>query len=294
MIKLESDEWIHFIDWISRHYGTPRVGLIVFPLSFSTREATNAVEAILDQKPSLKDVLGALAISQMTKTYVPSLSLKARDLSKKEGLGLYALRVVSVWAAMMQPDDHEFHKFLAMQIISALSRKSDYINAAYLLELLNGEKAIRYQLVQAAIKASSAIGLDSQVSDIFHVYCLRYFHADQLNELRLLAYQQQQSSDNPFVDSLIQCIDAWLYINAASADTATSHTFSEYLSNLAVQLYAAEELGRDGLDVSPMSSCLDDILTMRKMTEGRYVPMADVGEPLIARLFAETSKLAMK
>lgn len=239
--------WLSFIDWVAKSYGSCNIGTIIFPGKVSITSATKYLSEALGNFKTQKELLGLLAISQISKADHPELDDQIAILLKREQLGFFALRIIAMWASLMRSGDKNLRTALVEKIIHTSVKKTDYINAAYSLECLHADSMQRLRLAQSAISSPTSNDFGSQTADIFHLYILRYLSLETLDQLKASISEQKILSNNSFLDSLLLCIDTWIHIRKSPESSPTLNTLSDFLSDLCLQIYPSLDSANQSL-----------------------------------------------
>jgi len=236
-IDINDPQWRAFVDWATHDYGTSHLGSIIYPLSFRSDQASSFITTILQQPHSHKDILGLLCVSQISGCAPAELSEAALTLASNQNLKILGLRCLSEWVVVMRREDHELIASLTDRAVQVASNRNDFFAAAYILEKLSAPCQARHQLVLNAMEKADAAGLDSPLSDHFHVYLLPHLQRLQLEELMDLVSEPTREGSS-FHESLRLCLEAWLHIRESEPEEkALAKSFSEYLAALSRRLY---------------------------------------------------------
>lgn len=235
----EASNWAAFVEWVARHYGTPNTGLITCLFDFDRDSALLALEKKLGSLKDTKSLLALLAVSQITKSDSEHLKSWVWELLAQDRISFFALRIISAWASVLHQNDAELLRKIINSILNTELNKSSLSCAAFSLDCLNAKPQDRYRLVMSALDLAARLDLDDSLTELLHIYALRYFAPHELSLLKETALRTQYSDQSPFIQSLILSIDAWAHIGTEKMYPALE-SFSEYLSCLCNSLYPAE------------------------------------------------------
>ncbi|MEB3318933.1 MAG: hypothetical protein VKO39_12455 [Cyanobacteriota bacterium] len=292
-IDINDPEWRAFVDWATHDYGTSRLGSIIYPLSFRSDQASAFINTILHQPHSHKDIMGLLCISQISGCAPAELSEAALALASNQNLKILGLRCLSEWVVVMRCEDHELIASLIDRAVQAASNRNDFFAAAYILEKLSAPWQARHQLALNAIEKADVAGLDSPLSDHFHVYLLPYLQRQQLGELMELTSNPTREG-NSFHESLRLCLEAWLHIREAEPEQQALPTnFSEYLAALSMGLYPDRSGASQRESDLPVALTDAQLRALASLSLGRSDQPTGVITAALAHLASDTSKLEL-
>ena len=291
-VDITDPEWLAFVDWVSRDFGTAYLGPILYPIGFRSDQAAAFINGILQQDCSHKDLLALLCVSQITGYASAELVEVAVRMADNDRLKMFSLRCLSEWVSLTSRHDEEMVSVLIRRVLKATSNLNDFLTAAYILEKLAAPRMCRYQLALTAIEKADSAGLDSNVTDHFHVYILRDLSCQELGELKTFASSPRWQA-NMFRESLLLSLEAWLHIRGTEPPAETAIGFSEYLAALSERFYA------DGGGPTPSEPDVPIRLTESQIRILRALAAGDSSQPssaissALSALEADTARLEL-
>lgn len=237
-LDMRDTNWTLFSQWVSKCYGSPNVGSMVFHHRFDHDTTKNLLEKAINQISSPIDIASLFAISQFTKCEHPAFDQLLQTLLDSAKCPMHILRALSEWTSLMRVDDANLKMRILSRLRDQVTNKNTFITATYISEKLAASQTIRYDLLDYAIDASHQLGLDDQVVDYIHSYLLRYMSQDELQHLHAKVAQNAIAS-TPFGFSILQSIEAWIHIDisAFQPQRHIQETISKYLSLLCEDIY---------------------------------------------------------